>query len=196
MRWSDISGIRRMDNALGRLEGPQRHNVMRRAVNHTGDKARTVVTRTLAKQTGLPYRVIRRAIKVRRAFGATGRGSLDYVMSSVGGDVSLKYFRARETRLGVTAYPFGKRRTFVGSFIKAGRFPNRVRAKGLGGHVYGPDRSVKGWGRPVAMRDSGVIIPREMTNGETLEAFTTLVNRELPRRVLHEITFMLPGIFD
>lgn len=184
--------MRRTENALARLDDAARYTVLQRAVNHTGDKARTVVTRTLAQQTGLRYGVIRKAIKVERA----SYQSLDYVMTTHGGDISLKYFKARETRAGVTASPFGKRQLFAGTFMKGGRFPNRVTAKGLNGHVYEPDRSVSKWGRPVSLVNSGVIIPAEMVKGETLSAFTDVVDRELPGRVMHEIDFLVPGFFD
>lgn len=192
IRWADLSGLHRMDNSLGRLSELQRSEVFRRAVNHVGDRLRTKLTRTLAGQTGLPYRTIRRAIKVTRA----NYGSLDYAMRTQGGDISLKYFKARETRAGVTASPFGRRRLFAGDFTKAGRFPNRVTAKGLGGHVYAPDRSSTKWGRPVSFIDSGVVIPAEMLKGDTAQEFRSYANRELPPRVMHEIGFMLPGFFD
>ncbi|TJV70703.1 MAG: hypothetical protein E5X76_18065 [Mesorhizobium sp.] len=192
IRWADLSGLKRLDNALGRLSDLQRSEVLRRAVNHVGDRLRTRLTRTLSKQTGLPYRTIRRAIEVERPT----YGKLAYVMRTQGGDVSLKYFKPRETRAGVSASPFGKRRLFAGDFTKAGHFPNRATAKGLGGHVYAPDRSSTQWGRPVSFIDSGVIIPAEMVKGDTAQEFIEFANRELPPRVMHEITFMLPGFFD
>ncbi|MER9625034.1 phage tail protein [Mesorhizobium sp. M0222] len=192
IRWADLSGLRRMDNALGRLSETQRSEALRRAINHVGDRLRTKLTRTLAGQTGLPYRTIRRAIKVTRA----NYGKLDYAMRTQGGDISLKYFKPRETRSGVSASPFGHRKLFSGDFTKAGRFPERVTAKGLGGHVYAPDRSSTRWGRPVSFMNSGVIIPAEMVKGDTAQEFRSFANRELPPRVMHEITFMLPGFFN
>lgn len=192
VRWADASGMKRMDNALGRLSAEEHGHVLRRAVNHTGEKARTQVTRTLATQTGLPYRTIRRAIVVKRANYST----LEYSMRVVGGDVSLKYFRPTETRAGVTATPFGKRRLFVGAFTKAGHFPKRVTVASLSGHVFEPDRSTRSWGRPIALKDSGVVIPRELHRGDTVKVFRGVVERDLPARVSHEIGFMLPGFFD
>lgn len=192
IRWRDIEGMRRTENALGKLDDFDRSTAIRRAVNHTGDKAKTVVTRTLAKQTGLPYRTIKKAIKVDRA----DYRSLEYSLTTSGGDISLKYFKARETRGGVTAAPFGKRTLFPGTFMKGGRFPNRVTARGLGGHVYSPDRSASRWYRPVSFVDSGVIIPREMIKDETARAFNTTVARDLPNRTMHEISFLVPGFFD
>ena len=200
MHWQDISGIERLSNALGRLDSHQKHLALQRAVNHTGDKARTQVIRALVKQTGLGYGVIKNAVRTGRAWGASedaekfqeGRGSITYVLSSKGGDISLKYFKARETRAGVTAAPKGQRKLFAKTFMKGGRFPNRVEAKGLNGHVYlrtGPKRG------PLEFQDSGVIIPAEMLQGASADAFKSVVESDLPPRVMHEISRLAPGIF-
>lgn len=198
LRWQDVSGMDRLGNGLGRLDSHQRHLVLQRAVNHTGGKAETQVIRTLAKQTGLGYGVIKKAVRRGKAWGASassftvGRGSLTYTISTKGGDISLKYFKARETMGGVTAAPFGKRKLFGKTFIKGGLFPNRKTAKGLNGHVY--LRTGKGRG-PLELQDSGVIIPEQMLQGATAEAFTSTVNEHLRPRVLHEINRLCPGIF-
>lgn len=188
LRWQDISGLQRVDNAMAMLSGDQKNNALRRAVNHTGDKAKTVVIRTLAEQTGLKQKVIRKAVKVMRA----NFSSLEYVMTTRGGEISLKFFGARETRRGVSAAPFGNRQLFAGAFMKGGRFPNRVTAKGLNGHVYRRTGSGRG---PLEFVDSGVIIPAEMVKGATASAFTGLVERDLPPRVMHEIMRLAPGVF-
>lgn len=200
MHWQNVRGMQRLGNALGRLDGHQLHLGLQRALNHTGDKARTKVVRALAKQTGLPYGVIRKAVRTGRAWGAgadasqfvQGRGSLEYVLSSKGGDISLKYFKARETRAGVSAAPLGQRKIFGGTFIKGGQFPKRKEAAGLNGHVYQRTSKKRG---PLEFQDSGVTIPVEMLKGSAAEAFTAVVNEELPNRVMHEISRLAPGIF-
>lgn len=203
LHWSDVSGMVRLENALVRLDGPRKHLVLQRAVNRTGDMARTKVIRALSQQTGLPVKVIRKAVKNDKATGAgleratgdifvsTG-ANLTYVLRTQGGDISLKFFRARETRKGVSAAPRGERKIFPGTFMKGGRFPNRVTAKGLNGHVY--RRTGKGRG-PLEFVDSGVTLPVEMLRGASAEAFTSTVEETLPRRVMHEIEFLCPGIF-
>lgn len=197
IRWEDVSGMKRLDNAMGMLSSHQKTVALQRAVNHTGGKARTQVVRALTAQTGLKRKVIVKAIRVKKAYlgsanGASDGGSLEYVMSARGGDISLKFFAARETRRGVTAAPFGQRKLFAKTFIKGGRFPNRVTAKGLHGHVY--LRTGKGRG-PLELQDSGVVIPAEMIKGASAEAFTKTVEAELPKRAMHEINRLSGGIF-
>ena len=93
-----------------------------------GDRATPVMVRVLTKQTGLPRRTIAKALKRSRAGQA-------YTIRSAGGDVSLKYFKARETQKGVSAAPWGQRRIYAGTFTKGGRFPNRVAVPSLSGQV-------------------------------------------------------------
>lgn len=194
LRWQDVSGLDRLGNAIGRLSDLQRDTALMRAVNHTGDKAKTAVIRALAAQTGLKQKVIRKAVRAKRAAGAGHANmSLEYVMTTRGGDISLKFFAARETRAGVTAAPFGQRQLFAGTFIKGGRFPNRVTARGLNGHVYRREGAGRG---PLEFMDSGVIIPAEMVKGATADAFRTVVERDLPPRVMHEIMRIAPGVFN
>ena len=154
-----------------------------RAINHTGDKAKTQMIRALVPQTGLKRGVIVRALKVSKA-SAGGA----YVIRSRGGDISLKYFGARETRAGVSAAPHGQRQVFAGTFIKGGRFPNRVAIGKLNGHVF--RRTGKGR-LPIAKQKSGVYIPQEMVSGASAEAFRTAVTADLPARLQHELLRVL-----
>ncbi|MGV2123961.1 hypothetical protein ACQZ4R_12830 [Agrobacterium vitis] len=212
VRWGDVSGVKRLENAMGRLDGPQKRIVLQRAVNHSGDKALTQVSRTLAKQTGLPYGAIKKALKVRRATG-TGisreigeivsftDASFNYTITSRGGDISLKYFRPRETSSGVTAAPFGKRKLLPGTFMRGGRFPDRNSsfnvptkiAASLNGHVW--KRAGKGR-NPIELQNSGVVIPAEMVSGASAKVFTETVETNLPTRVMHEIGYLIPGFFE
>jgi hypothetical protein len=203
LHWGDVSGLNRLANAMEKLDGPQKRLVLQRAVNHTGAKALTQVTRALAKQTGLTNKVIRKTLKAGKARGTSVRGdgeivsytdaSFAYSINARGGDISLKYFKPRETKAGVTAAPFGKRELFAGAFMRGGKFPNRVAASRLNGHVWkrlGKSRN------PLELLNSGVVLPAEMLTGASAAAFTKVVNDDLPKRVMHEIGYLVPGFFD
>lgn len=153
-----------------------------RAIKRTGDMTKTRMVRSLTKQTGLRREVIARALKAKPA-GVT------YAIKSRGGNVHLKYFKARETRKGASAAPWNKRRVYAGTFIKGGRFPHRV-ALNLGGQVY--RRS--GAGRlPITSQRSGLYIPKEMITGATGAEFLSAVRSILPQRLQHEIAAILRG---
>ncbi|MGE3877176.1 MAG: hypothetical protein AB7F74_29810 [Parvibaculaceae bacterium] len=185
VRWADTDGLRRFEEAMKALGDARLRQVANRAVNRAGDMARTQVRSVLPKQTGLKRRTIVKAVHVSRS----NPGTLVYTMAAKGGDVSLKYFGPRETRRGVSAAPFGNRQIFAGMFVKGGRFPNRV-AINMGGHVF---KRVGSKRTPIALQDSGVIIPAEMVKGATARAFETTVGRVLPQRMEHEIRRVTKG---
>jgi hypothetical protein len=167
--------------ALFRQAERQAPAAIGRAVRRTGDMAKTQVVRSLTKQTGLKRPVIVRAVKARPA-GQT------YTLKSRGGDISLKYFGAREAGKGTSAAPWNKRRNYTGAFIKGG-WNTRVPLK-MGGHVF----KRAGEGRlPIVKQKSGLFIPTEMLKGATKAAFLATVRTVLPVRLQHEIGRILGG---
>jgi len=179
----DVKDLKRFGNMLAALgdDGPKAEM---RALNRTGDMARTQVVRTLAKQTGLPQKTMQKAVKAKRASVA----DLEYKLEAMGGDVSLKYFKPRETRKGVTAAVMGQRQLFEGSFMKGGSFATGRMDLNLSGHVFersGPKRL------GIEKLTSGVFIPAEMVRGATADAFERTVADVLPRRLDHEISRLL-----
>lgn len=191
IRWQDVESLKQFDNALKALGSKKMRQAGNRAVNRAGDMARTQVRQRLTRQTGLKRPTIVKAVKVSRSSPQT----LVYRMSAHGGDISLRYFGARETRAGVSAAPFGKRSVFASTFIKAGWWPNRVTKPNWNGQVFqrtgtatetGMDRFEK--------KKSGVIIPNEMVQGETRDAFRSTVARVLPQRLDHEIKRLTKGV--
>jgi len=160
-----------------------------RAGKHTMGKARTRVVRALTKQTGLPRRTIDRAVKEITP-AASG---LTFILQTRGGNVSLKYFKARETRAGVSAAPWGKRSIYPSTFMKAGWWPKRVDKPNWNGQVF--ERSAgqtrNGMDRFNKVR-SGLFIPEELVKGETAAAWKALIQTDLLPRIEHEIGRLLP----
>lgn len=184
IRWDGIGGPQRFADRLSQIGDGRIRMIGNRVVNHTGDRARTVVRRELTKQTGLKRTIIVKAVRVTRSSPST----LAYEMKAKGGDVALKFFRARETRRGVSAAPFGKRQVFGSTFIRGGRFPNRSGIV-FRGHVMervGADRL------PIKVVQSGVVIPNEMVSGATASAFHRVVRSHMPNRFAHELRRLLP----
>lgn len=177
--------LARFSNQLGAL-GKKAPLAMQRALARTGDGARKQVVRALAQQTGLPQkRVIHRAVRIKRPHF----GDLSYTMTTRGGDIRLKYFRARETRKGVAASPWGERKVFAGTFTRAGWvWKKRIIKSNWNGQVF--RRSGE---EQFEVVRSGVIIPAEMVKGATVQAWHAAVDRNLEQRLRHEIGRLLPG---
>lgn len=155
-------------------------DAMRRAINHTGDKAKTGMKIALVVQTGLKRRTMDKALRSRKA---SAKGGGIYTITVKGGDARLTKFAARETRAGVSAAPWNKRRVYAGTFMKGGHFPKRVPLK-----LHGAVLIRKGKGRhPLAGVKSGLVLPLEMLQGQSAAAFYSIVERDLPERLAHEL---------
>lgn len=172
-------GIARVIGATEALHGSRKFAALRRAVNHTGDKAYTLVKRTLAKQMGLSSHALLkdgRALAKRRASGA----SLEYQIVSTGRAIRMKEFRWRQTSKGITAYPWNVRHAFKGAFVirrwsgnlyrrrTAKRFPLEA--------LYGPN------------------INKELVKDASAAAFQQVVATSLPARVEHEVRVLTNGV--
>lgn len=173
----DTASIARASN-LFHAAGKNAPLALIRAVNHTGDKARTQMRRVLVGQTGLTMKTIRNAVTSKHAFNGGA-----YEIKSKGGNVRLKYFKARETSKGVSAAPWGARRVYPGTFIKGGKFPKRV-ALNMGGHVYKRTGTAR---LPIEGGRSGLFIPNEMVTGSSEAAFYSTIESQLPDRIAHEL---------
>jgi hypothetical protein len=174
----DFSDTKKISNAL-KAAGTKIHLIMARAVNHTGAKARTAMIKALVPQTGLKRRTMDKALKATKAFNGS-----NFEINAKGGNVRLKFFGARETRKGVSAAPWNKRRVYPSSFMKGGRFPKRVQGKIPQGVVW---QRTGGSRFPVRTLRSGLFIPTEMVTGPSEAAFHAVVDRDLNKRIAHEL---------
>lgn len=123
-----------------------------RAIDEVGNKTKTIVIRSVAKQAGVKYGKAKGVINARQAMGAGG-GQYEIVARDV--TLSLKEFGPRATKKGVSAAPWGKRRVFPHTFL------------GPNGHVF-----VRlGKARLPIKKLFGPNIPKEMVKDETEAAF-------------------------
>jgi hypothetical protein len=188
MYWSDVTGIRELDRAMSKLSGRTIRLIGSRSLNRAGSQGRTRTGRALVKQTGLKLRTVRAAMVPVRASAS----SLVYRIKARGGDIALKHFDARETRSGVSARPFGQRKIFKGTFMRAGwNWSKRVVKPNWNGQVF-ERTGAKTKGSYGAMdefrkKKSGVILPRELVKGASAEAWNSTVAKVLPMRVIHEV---------
>ena len=168
--WSG-SGLAQISYAMDALSSGKSHRAYQMALNRTGERTFTVVKRVLAPQVGLTQKVVveRGAMRLNKAHG----GSLAVTVTSSGSHLPLRLFKARQTREGVTAAPWGKRRLFRGTFTVGS----------AGGNVF--RRLTKD--RLPIKKLWGPAIPKEMVKDASAKAFHEVVASELPKRVGHEI---------
>lgn len=86
---------------------------MNSAINRTATQVRTQAVRSLAKQTGFKQK----AIRVNQFLRKGSIRDLTASLTTKGRASNLINFGARQTKKGVSAAPWGKRRIFKGTFI-------------------------------------------------------------------------------
>lgn len=183
----DAKDIERIERVM-REAAERSHDVIRRAINWTGDRIKTRVVNALTKQTGLKRRTILKAVVPERA----NFSALAYHMRARGGNISLLYFKPRERGSGVVAYPWGTAHTYGNAFRRSGLPGHRRLSPKLHGNVF---INVDGgkWGGKIEKVHSGLYIPRELVKGDTAAAFNGGVAALLPGRVEHELGAILGG---
>jgi len=170
-------GIQKLVVAVGSLHN-RTPDAARRALNHIGDKGRTLVKRALADQIQAPQYAIMKYGKVRAIRATYAR--LEYAIVSTGGPIPLKHFKPNQTAKGVSAAPWGRRRVYTHSFMHK---------NAMNGHVVWR----VGKARLPIQRVAGPNVPKELVKDKSAAAFHT-VAAELPGRVEHEIKVITDGI--
>lgn len=156
-------------------------------LNRITTRARQKVIPALTEQIGLPKRGVAKAVRTLRASPKTLRAGL----VSRGGELTFRYFLAREDGPGVTATVKGHRVFVPGGFRRSGIAPNRYLVRRLDREVYvNPSRK---WRGKIDMQRTGVWIPEEMIAGASRAAFDAVVDRELPNEISKELAKALPG---
>ncbi|WP_068086766.1 hypothetical protein [Polycladidibacter stylochi] len=168
----------------------------RAAINRTGTKVRRAVIKTLPKQTGLKKKIITKALgkpkKARAAFKGNS-AQLEYTLTTKGGYISLKHFKAREYKWGgVGAKPRGGLEKHPKAWIKGGRFPNRKEIVKFKGTVFeARTEGKRKWGNSDFRKArSDVRIPEEMTTDDTAKTYEN-ESKHLQPEVEKEVRKML-----
>lgn len=165
--------------------GTQAPVIMTTALMTAAPTMKKALASALTPQTGLPKRTLDKAVKIRP-------GAMQVTFATYGGDIAVKYFKAYETRAGVSAAPWNRRTVYGGAFMRAGWWPKRVVKGNWNGHAFyraggrtnsGKDRFVKA--------KSGLYIPDEMLKGASIAAWEQGVG-QVQTEVENQIAKLLP----
>ena len=183
----DVSALARWDNMIA-AAGDKAPRAIRSAVAWTGDKGRTQVKRALVQQTGLKFGFIGKFIKVKRPYvnpKNAGDFSFSYEIHGKGSDLPLKYFRPKQNKVGVRAYPRNVSTLYEHAFM--GPRPGVVAAK-LRGHVW---KRTSDDQFPIELQKSGINVAEELVKGDSRKLFLEVANRDLPDRLTHDLLRLL-----
>ena len=109
---SNIKDVQKQLNALERKVLPKATN---RSLNRVGGKVNTQVLRYVSKKVGLPQKALK-----QRGFFARVNSNLKTLTTQIRviyGAIPLKDFNPRQTKQGVTAKAWGKRKVYKNTFI-------------------------------------------------------------------------------
>lgn len=179
--------IARLGNQLGALGDGKARTIMSRALNHEGDKGRTLVRRRLVEQTGMKYGRVVSATKSIYSSPST----LAYTLTARGGETNIGAFGARQLKKGVSAAPWGNRRIFAHTFLlKTSKGISG--ASGLGGDLKGKLVAFVriGKGKNDFRAAFGPNIARELLRDESREVFlkgSAGLAAEIARQLAREI---------
>lgn len=111
------NNMRQVGRNLRTVERQEMPKIMTQALNRTAANVRTQTSRTIAKESGLKVGAVRAAITVGKAHWQ----NLKARVVSIGRAKNLASFGARETRRGISARAYGKRRVYRGTFFAFAR---------------------------------------------------------------------------
>ncbi|MCF6200008.1 MAG: phage tail protein [Hyphomicrobiaceae bacterium] len=178
-KWTG-DGVARMNTALEAIEGPRRRKAFRRALNHTGNKTFTQVKRAVSKQMNVKQRLVVQRLKKWPAHG----GGMSFAITSSGKAFTLKDVNGTKVskKRGVTASPWGNRKTFSHAFA----------IKRWDGNIF----QRKGKSRFPIFKLLGPNINKQLVKDESAAAFQRVVATELPLRLEHEIKVITNGVLS
>ena len=155
-------------------------------INRVVTRTRPKVVAAVAQKTGLYGKIISKAVRTLRASAKNPRAGL----VSRGGEIGLRYFKAREEGSGVSADVAGDHLRVPGGFRRSGLTTRRMSPK-LNKQVF---INVEGgkFGGKIQKVGSGVFIPLQMIEGEAREAFEATVASELPAEIAKELAKVFP----
>jgi hypothetical protein len=125
---------------LRQLGAEKARKVMARALNYEGRKTFTQVKRSIYSQTSIPYAIINRETKFKGT-STTRAATLSTAIDAKGKYPTLKLFKPKQIKVGVSALVWSKRQKYRGAFGAPGDRPKLVsKLKGIPFHRVGKSR--------------------------------------------------------
>lgn len=109
----ELLGLPELQRGLTRIQRDVFPTANARALNHAGARIRTAQVRSIARSMGIQQKDVRSRVSLTKARKTRQQALVEYS----GAAFNLEKFKARQTRKGVTASPWGTRRLFRHAFI-------------------------------------------------------------------------------
>ncbi|WP_375657557.1 MULTISPECIES: hypothetical protein [unclassified Bartonella] len=172
--------LQQVKDTFTNLQAPRLNWALRNALNTTAKQVERFTEKQVADISSAQIKRIRRGVYIKEK--ATARFLETDIIGS-GTPIPLKFFKAKETKRGVTYKMFGKKEILPHAFIKGGSFPKRVELKKLNGNVF---QRADGDQFPIAKQE-GPSIAKVMSKPEIASAIAQYANERLTENIQRQL---------
>ncbi|OLL55974.1 hypothetical protein [Bartonella henselae] len=171
--------LQQVKDTFTNLQAPRLHWALRNAINTSAKQVERFTEKQVADVTSAKLKRVKKGVYIKE--NATAR-FLETDLIGSGTPLPLKFFKAKETKRGVTYTLFGKKQILTHGFIKGGSFPKRVDLK-MGGNVFQRD---DGDQFPIAKQE-GPSIAKVMSKPEIASAIAQYANERLTKNIQRQL---------
>ncbi|CAK00982.1 hypothetical protein [Bartonella tribocorum] len=171
--------LQQVKDTFTSLQAPRLNWALRNALNTAAKQVERFTEKQVTDISSAQIKRIRRGVYIKDK--ATAQFLETDIIGS-GTPIPLKFFKARETKRGVTYTLFKKKEILPHGFIMGGSFPKRVELK-MGGNVFQRD---DGDQFPIAKQE-GPSIAKVMSKPEIASAIAQYANERLTKNIQRQL---------
>ncbi|WP_254492898.1 hypothetical protein [Bartonella sp. B1099] len=171
--------LQQVKDTFTNLQAPRLNWALRNAVNTAAKQVERFTEKQVADLSSAQPKRVKKGVYIKDK--ATAQFLETDIIGS-GTPLPLKFFKAKETKRGVTYKLFGKKQILPHGFIKGGSFPKRVDLK-MGGNVF---QRADGDQFPIAKQE-GPSIATVMSKPEITNAIVKKANERLIENIQSQL---------
>ncbi|GAA4666504.1 hypothetical protein [Bartonella pachyuromydis] len=167
--------LQQVKDTFTNLQAPRLNWALRNAVNTAAKQVERFTEKQVADSSSAQSKRVKKGVYIK------GKATAKFLETDIigsGTPLPLKFFKAKETKRGVTYTMFGKQEILPHGFIKGGRFPKRVDLK-MGGNMF---QRADGDQFPIAKQE-GPSIAKVMSKPEITNAIIKEANERLTKNI-------------
>ncbi|WP_455475729.1 hypothetical protein [Bartonella sp. B17] len=168
--------LQQVEDTFTSLKAPRLNWALRNAVNTAAKQVKRFTERTVSEVSSAQVKRVKKGVYIKSK-ATTNFPEADIVGS--GTPLPLKFFKAKETKRGVTYMMFGTKKILPHGFIKGGKFPQRVNLRRGGGNVF---QRAGGDQFPI-VKQEGISIAEVMSKPEIANSIVQHANERLTKNI-------------
>lgn len=171
--------LQQVKDTFTNLQAPRLNWALRNAINTAAKQVERFTEKQVADISSAQSKRVKKGVYIK------GKATAKFLETDIigsGTPLPLKFFKAKETKRGVTYTMFGKQEILPHGFIKGGRFPKRVDLK-MGGNVF---QRADGDQFPIAKQE-GPSIAKVMSKPEIANAIAQYASERLTKNIQRQL---------